>query len=477
VISKTPVFLRADGSSKIGLGHVHRLLALSEMLYENFDCKFVTREPFEGVRQLMGRTCNEIVEIEVGNNDDELTLLKTRLRGNEIVVLDGYHFDTRFQQAIKALGSGLVCIDDLNNQHFVSDLIINPAGNIDARNYSKEHYSKLCSGPAYALLKKPFLEAAQNRLIRNDKCLFICMGGADPNNYSLSILKACLDFPFDEIWIVVGEAYKYKESLLTLANSDKRAIHILSNQPPQELADVMKKCGVAICSASGIAYEYLSVGGELYVVQTATNQQFLYNFLINDGLAFDFNQFRVPKPSAQQSLRNQTTIFDGNSGKRILRMFNKLDFEVNVSVRKARPEDVEVTFNWANDPESRQQSFNQNTISFPTHQAWFNSRIDNPNTHFYIFEFKGTPVAQVRFDIKGESIVSYSIDKRFRGRGWGTAVLAKAIECFRKEIDSPPAIVGFVKKDNAGSKFIFEKLGFVQTEATEYPAAYKYINK
>ena len=35
---KKKVVLRADGNSKIGLGHVYRLLALAEMLKEDFEC-------------------------------------------------------------------------------------------------------------------------------------------------------------------------------------------------------------------------------------------------------------------------------------------------------------------------------------------------------------------------------------------------------------------------------------------------------
>ena len=40
---KPKIYIRADGNSGIGLGHVIRSLALAEMLKEDFNCIFATR--------------------------------------------------------------------------------------------------------------------------------------------------------------------------------------------------------------------------------------------------------------------------------------------------------------------------------------------------------------------------------------------------------------------------------------------------
>ena len=36
-----------------------------------------------------------------------------KLSGDSLVVVDGYHFNTAYQKRIKAIGSKLICIDDL----------------------------------------------------------------------------------------------------------------------------------------------------------------------------------------------------------------------------------------------------------------------------------------------------------------------------------------------------------------------------
>jgi spore coat polysaccharide biosynthesis predicted glycosyltransferase SpsG len=49
----------------------------------------------------------------------------------------------------------------MHAHHFVADAVINHAGGIEASRYSVEPYTQLCLGPAYALLRKPFIEAAK----------------------------------------------------------------------------------------------------------------------------------------------------------------------------------------------------------------------------------------------------------------------------------------------------------------------------
>lgn len=470
-IPKTIVFLRADGNSKIGLGHVHRLVALSEILKDNFECRFIIYSPLPGIKALILKSCESIIELDVNLQSDELSRFVT---GEEIVVLDGYDFDTPYQQNVKLVGSPLVCIDDLHQHHFVSDVIINPAGGVDEDLYSKENATKLFVGPRFSLLKIPFLKAAKSKNKRAINSLFICMGGADPNNHTLLTLNHCLNFPFTSFNIVIGEAYEHKNALYNELKELNRDINILTNIESSRLAGVMKECSVAVCSASGIAYEYLSVSGELYIKQTAPNQTELYNYLLVNKLAFRFEDFRVSEDEVTQSLHKQREVFDGNSDKRILKIFNRLDFDFNASLRPVKASDLMTTLHWANDPELRSQSFNTDSITLEKHFAWFNTKINDPSAIFYVFEYKNTPIGQVRFDVHTEATISYAVDRDFRGRGWGECILQKAIIAFQNEWKLPVKIIGYVKQENVSSNIIFKNLGFAQYATQEYPNSYRY---
>jgi len=458
----------------MGLGHIHRLLALSEYLREQFTCNFIIRAPLPGIRKLILDKCNQITELSVMDVSQEIETISKLLKKGEIIVLDGYAFSTEYQKRLKESGCGVVSVDDIHQFHFFADIIINSAGGVAPSLYSMEPYTQLFTGPRYAFVKKAFQLSMNRSEQSGNNSLLICMGGADPRNHTVSTLNHCSNFDFDVIYVVIGEAYLHSEVLESEKKKLPLRVEVLKDIAPVQLADVMKKCAVAICSASGIAYEYLSVGGELYVKKTADNQSLLYDYLIKDGLAFDFKEFRATKERTISSLAKQKEIFDGNSQKRILKLFHKLDFDLNAVVRKATESDLAIVFNWANEPETRRQSHNSKPITLEAHTSWFLKKIRDPATLMYIFEYKKIPVALVRFDVGHEAIISYSIDVNFRGRGWGYAVLEWALRAFQQEYDRAIKIIGYVKHENKNSNAIFKNLGFVQSLSKEYPQSFKY---
>jgi UDP-2,4-diacetamido-2,4,6-trideoxy-beta-L-altropyranose hydrolase len=473
-MTKTRVYLRADGNSQIGLGHVHRLLALAEILNKEFDCIFVTRQPLPGIKQLIENACNGSVEISEQTQDDEITQILKELTGKEIIVLDGYKFDTKYQTSMASKGSVVVCVDDINAHPFKADVVINPAGGIDTSNYSLSETTSLLTGPRYAFVKKPFRDFFGTLRDHANSNLFICMGGADVNNLTLTTLKTCIHAPFQSLHIVIGEAYRHEHSLREFISSASKDVKLWKSVESGQLAEIMRDCGVAVCSSSGIAYEYLTIGGELYIIQTADNQSALYQYLISESFAFPFAEFRTPQQRVAYSRKKQLETFDGNSDKRLLKIFYKLDFKVHATQRRAVKGDLEALFNWANDPEARSQSFRSDQISLTDHASWFDHKLSDPNCIIFVFEYKGNAVGVVRFDVREETAISYSIDRSFRGRGWGQLMLESAIKSLKAQIHLPVKIIGFVKDTNESSKSIFRKLGFKELSTNLYPQALKY---
>jgi UDP-2,4-diacetamido-2,4,6-trideoxy-beta-L-altropyranose hydrolase len=474
---RTTVYLRADGNSKIGLGHIHRLLALGEMLRDRFSCTFLIKAPLVGVKDLIVKNGFQLTEINGKDEITELTEIKSLLTGKEIVVLDGYNFGTQYQKELQQCGSKLVCIDDIHQVHFTADIVINPAGGIDSASYSKEPDTNLFIGPAYALVKKPFQTTQPMTDVRSGGfSILICMGGADPGNETALALEKCLPFPFEVCYVVVGEAYQHSNILSDRIAIVGRNIEVLFDLEAADLARVMSKCTFAICSASGIAYEYLSISGELYIKQTAANQGNMYRYLIENDLAFPIEKLRIGLDEIKSSMLKQKKIFDGGSGRRIQKILNGLDFDLYGHVRKANAQDLLVFFDWANDNELRKQSFNTEPIAIEVHTAWYTRKMSDPNAVMYLFSYKDVPVAQVRFEIKEDAIISYSVGKDFRGMGWGQKILQQSIREFKREHPGAIKIVGFVKLENEVSNRIFTNLGFVQQRATEYFQTYKYVN-
>lgn len=329
MLGKTKVFFRANGNSEIGLGHVVRSLALSDMLKNDFDCVFIITNPDQALKNLILKSCNELIELKEFEDDlDEArALTKKYIKSDDILVLDGYHFITAYQKIIKSSGCKLVCIDDIHEYHFLADMIINHAGSVTEELYSAEEYTQFCFGLNYALLRKPFIVAAKKRSqVHSNDNVFICLGGADPNNNVLKVLKKCEELEaLGKCKVVVGSAYAYGSLLSEFVESSHLDVTVLKNLSAEDMVQQMSECDKAITSPSTISYEYLSVGGELYLIQTADNQSDINNYFISSGLAFVFDEFPINNSQrVKEAFGKQIAMLDANIGDRFIDKFKAL---------------------------------------------------------------------------------------------------------------------------------------------------------
>jgi UDP-2,4-diacetamido-2,4,6-trideoxy-beta-L-altropyranose hydrolase len=149
------IYIRVDGNSQIGLGHLIRCFALAQMLQSDFLITFVCRFIPDKIKKDLEEAYLQLLEIE---NESDFLSLPTK---NDIVVLDGYNFDLSYQESIKNTASTLVCVDDLFDKEYVADLIINHAPNVNPGNYNALLTTQFVLGPEYALLRPLFLEQAR----------------------------------------------------------------------------------------------------------------------------------------------------------------------------------------------------------------------------------------------------------------------------------------------------------------------------
>jgi RimJ/RimL family protein N-acetyltransferase len=71
------------------------------------------------------------------------------------------------------------------------------------------------------------------------------------------------------------------------------------------------------------------------------------------------------------------------------------------------------------------------------------------------------PFGSIRFEFNDdEAILSYTIDKRYRGKGLGSIILKEGISVIQKEHFETKFIFGYVHENNKSSKYSFLKAGF-----------------
>ena len=68
-----------------------------------------------------------------------------------------------------------------------------------------------------------------------------------------------------------------------------------------------------------------------------------------------------------------------------------------LSLRKPTVKDMEMYFNWANDPIVREQSYNSSIIDLESHKQWFESALNNEANFMRICQNSvGEDIGQVR---------------------------------------------------------------------------------
>ncbi len=126
-----------------------------------------------------------------------------------------------------------------------------------------------------------------------------------------------------------------------------------------------------------------------------------------------------------------------------------------------------LVFGWANDPETRSQSFAEGEISWETHCAWYEDSLKREDRKIYICMHNEAPVGIYRLDLSGEAAqISYSIAPEYRRRGYGQEML-RAGEALAGEIfPQAKRLCARVKPGNEASRALFGRLGYEErTEA------------
>jgi UDP-2,4-diacetamido-2,4,6-trideoxy-beta-L-altropyranose hydrolase len=471
------IIFRADGNSAIGLGHLVRSSALADMLKEDYHCVLATRCKIESLLKEVGTAFAEIISLPEVSYSEEAKAFDKISSSENLIVLDGYNFNNDYQQELFQKGYDIFSIDDIHTFPFYSKVIINHSGGFTPLHYHSLPSTQFYLGPRYALLRKPFLKAARNR--RNsitDKNCFVCFGGADPNNQTMTILqKDTIRNRFENFHVVVGNAYQYKDELEKFAENEEKIVvhHAVS---PSDMVSIMKQCSYAVCSPSTVVYEYLSVGGIVFLEQFADNQKDVINYFQKEGITFTPQQIGcLTDKNIESSFTKQSIYFDGESDQRFRKLFHQYFESKRLNIRKVSEQDIELCFHWANAAEVRAQSYNQSSISLQEHTAWFQNKLNDPYSYFYILELDREPVAQIRFQVlKNEAVLGYLAGNMIRSKGLGTTILSKGIEAFTKDYSEPVRIIGYVKKTNLPSQRSFERLAFMKEEAAAYQDSYKY---
>lgn len=482
------LLFRTDASVAIGTGHAMRCLALAQAAQDGGErAVFAMSESTASIRTRLDSEACEVFPVTspVGTLDDaNQTIDLARLHGAEWIVIDGYQFEAEYQRAIKAAELKVLFLDDYGHaRHYSADVVLNHNVCADEARYAnREAYTKLLLGPRYCLLRREFgrWREWKRRISPKVEQLLVMMGGSDQENITARVVEAigmagpAVDSSL-QVTLVVGGSNPHYDSLKSTASKSPTKIKI--ERDALNIPELMAAADIAVSAAGSTCWELCLLALPALLLDVAPNQTELARELDRRGCAIHVGGHDAPaqeigsqierlvcSSEVRQTLSQRSReLVDGNGARRVISALDgPASTEHELHLRRARPEDMQILWEWANDPEVRAASFSQEPIPWERHVQWFAEKMDAARSLLFIAEDDaGTPYGQIRFDLQQEeAVLNISLEKEKRGRGRGLQLIEKGIrELFASS--NCARVHAFVKPDNKASVSAFLKAAFV----------------
>ncbi len=407
--------LRAASGPTQGAGHVARAVALAQAWLDQGGRAVLVAGQ---VPELWRRRCRDegLEVVEPGEIEPEAGE-PFPAGASAWAVLDGYGFTGADQERWRARAGHLLVVDDhATAGRWAADLVLDQ--NLGARSDAYgpvRSRPPLLLGPRYALLRREFRPTApHDPSVGHDPAgpagEVRGSAGAGGGRGPVRVALAAGGAPRPEVraWFeeVAGELRALGHEVVQLAGV-------------ADVASTLAGVDLAVSASGGSAWELCALGIAAALVPVAANQAPVAEELERIGAAVwlrSGGQAPAPGPAAELALpsvsravgtiqdlatdrearaelaRRAQAVVDGRGA---LRVAVRLRAEL-LELRPAQPGDARTLWTWANDPDTRAQSFGQDPIPWDRHLAWFEERLADPEAPIYLARDDAGLVGQVR---------------------------------------------------------------------------------
>ncbi len=293
--------IRVDSSYLIGSGHLMRCLTLAEHLRDNgWEVGFVCRELQGNLTELLRerRFRVSLLPPPLGTKepsfasgtqyegwlgvplerDAEQTARAIESLGTKCdwLLVDHYALDSRWESVLALSVSSIFVIDDLANRPHSCRVLLdhNLSSQGEARyfNLVPAHCRLLC-GPAYALLRPEFEQAASCLRERDGSVrrILVFFGGVDATGETFKVCEAIVSGGYSriEVDVVVGMANTRRDEIKRVC---ERHPLLRFHGQVSNMAELMAAADLAIGAGGTTSWERAFLGLPTIIVPVAENQ-------------------------------------------------------------------------------------------------------------------------------------------------------------------------------------------------------------
>lgn len=267
------IAFRLDASTKIGVGHAMRCLAIAEQWQQkNYLVHFIMRECN---RMVQNRLTRQAIKYHVVPAQADLeNTVEIILKTNSIACfLDGYHFSTDYQAGLRKKSPMLIYIDDNQMPEPETDIVVNYSPLAEQSFYKVAKDTRLLLGMGYLPLRSEFTTSVEKHDAKPN--IIVTMGGTDPAKLSLPIVSALLDsIPNHwQVEVLITDSHPQQLALQKLQQENRQlTVHINAT----DIAKLFMDASMAISAAGSTLWELAACQTPTVAISVAENQQVIH---------------------------------------------------------------------------------------------------------------------------------------------------------------------------------------------------------
>ena len=455
---KPSIFIRADASKEIGIGHIMRTLAFSnKAMDDGIEIYYLC---YSLPNSLQKKLPKVIYLQKVDDAKEILDLAKTY--NPFAIIIDSYSLNKEYELTLKKKTSAtIVAYEDLDNEHN-SDIVINP--NIYAISKKTNHLY----GTKWAILRKEFKQGFHKN--SNQFTLTVTLGGSDEKNITYEIIKYLKKWHipfFANIILGATNPHKYK-----IFNSIKSRNDFKLHINPKNFAELLANADLVISASGQTTIEVLHLKKPSIAINVAENQNKITQYLQENRLALTLESSKIKNfPRVLNRLYTFQNSYKTNNiqiGKQSILKEIKRTHMKNFTLLLFNESDCDELYYLANEALIRKNSLNSDEISKEQHKNWCDKKLNDKTQILIARSRSGIFLGYVRF----ENTISIALSKFARGLSFSKSLLKQSLKITNKKI-----ITAQIKHDNFASLHLFKSCRFIQIDKSADFVSMEYKNE
>ena len=282
--------IRADASTRIGGGHIVRCMALAGALGEaGWRCAFASHKGSDETVPALSRLGHEVGWLDCHEKVEAAQLRDIWPEGCDLLVIDHYGRNARFESACRDWAKRILVIDDLADRPHDCDFLLDQTFGRTPAAYAglTPKDCQLVLGTSYALLRPAFLRLRATSLARRERCptvrrVLVSYGLMDNHGLCRKALAALVEAGFKgRVDVMIGSNAPGLGKLVRAGEDAPLEVHI--HRDTDDAAVLLARADLALGAGGTTSWERCCLGLPAVVTVAANNQWIIAEALMRAG--------------------------------------------------------------------------------------------------------------------------------------------------------------------------------------------------